>query len=78
MPTIASSWAVTAAKPMRMTVAAMMPQKIALRRWSAGSPAAAMPTTMALSPARTMSMNSTWVSGTSQSGMVRFLHVSRV
>ena len=69
MPTIASSCAVMAAKPIRMMVAAMMPQKIALRRWSGGRPAAAMPTTMALSPARTMSMNSTWASGTSQSGM---------
>ena len=59
MPTIDSSCTVIDAKAMRMTVAAMMPQKIAFVRWSAGRPAAAMPTTMALSPARTMSMNST-------------------
>jgi hypothetical protein len=37
-----------------------MPQKMTLRRFSAGTAAAAMPTTMALSPASTRSIATTW------------------
>jgi hypothetical protein len=70
MPTIERSCTVIEAKAMRITVAAPMPQRIAFRRCSAGSPAAAMPTTMALSPASTTSMNRTCASATSQSGIV--------
>ena len=44
------------AKMMRNTNAAMMPIMMTLRRWSAGRPAANAPTTIALSPARTMSI----------------------
>jgi hypothetical protein len=58
-----------AAKAIRITVAAPMPSRMAVRRWSGGSPAAAMPTTMALSPASTMSMNNTCASGIIQSGI---------
>ena len=47
------------AKMMRRTVAAMMPTRIARLRCSFGRPAAARPMTMALSPARTMSISST-------------------
>src|SRR5829696_4083205 len=45
---------------MRSTVAAMIPMRIALLRWSLGRPAAASPITMALSPARTRSIMTTW------------------
>jgi hypothetical protein len=45
---------------MRSTVAMTMPIRIARRRSQAASPAAAMPTTMALSPARERSMTTTW------------------
>ncbi len=55
-----SNHCVISAKMMRSTVAAPMPTRIALRRWSAGKPAAAMPMTMALSPARTRSIAMTW------------------
>ena len=57
---IASNWVVISAKKMRSTMAAPMPQKMTLRRFSKGTPAAAMPTTMALSPARTRSIAMTW------------------
>ena len=62
---IASSWVVISAKKMRSTMAAPMPQKITLRRWSTGTPAAAMPTTMALSPASTRSIAMTCPSAAS-------------
>jgi hypothetical protein len=42
-----------------MITAAAIPQKITFRRFCAATPAAAMPTTMALSPARTISMKTT-------------------
>ena len=45
---------------MRSTVAAMMPIRIALLRWSFGRPAAARPITTALSPASTRSIMITW------------------
>ena len=44
---------------MRSTVAAAMPAAMTRRRRAAGSPAAAIPTTIALSPASTMSMMTT-------------------
>jgi hypothetical protein len=47
---MARSCVVISAKPIRMTVAAMMPTMIALARCSLGRPAAARPMTMALSP----------------------------
>src|SRR6185437_11927698 len=47
------------AKPIRSTVATATPPAIARLRRSAGSPAAAMPITIALSPASTMSMMTT-------------------
>ena len=50
------------AKPIRMTVAAAMPIMIAFRRMSFGRPAAAIPTTIALSPARATSIAMTWSS----------------
>src|SRR4051794_20480330 len=53
---MARSWVVISAKKMRRAMAAPMPQKMTLRRCSSGTVAAAMPTTMALSPARTRSM----------------------
>lgn len=49
----------TKANRMRSTVAAAMPAAMTRRRCATGSPAAAMPTTMALSPASTMSMITT-------------------
>ena len=55
---------VTPAKPMRSTVAAAMPTRIALVRCSFGRPAAARPMTMALSPASTRSIMMTWRSAT--------------
>ena len=39
-----------------------MPTRIALLRWSSGSPAAASPMTIALSPASTRSIITTWKS----------------
>src|SRR5690242_333893 len=56
-PTICSSWVTSKAKAMRSTSAASTPIMMTLRRCAAGSPAASAPTTIALSPARTMSMN---------------------
>jgi len=47
------------AKAMRSTAAAAMPIRMARLRCRAGSPAAAMPTTMALSPASATSMATT-------------------
>jgi hypothetical protein len=55
-----SSCVVSAANTMRRTVAARMPIRIALLRCSFGSPAAARPMTIALSPARTKSIMMTW------------------
>ena len=55
-----SSQVVMLAKMMRRTVAAMMPTRIARLRCSRGSPDAARPITMALSPASTRSMKMTW------------------
>jgi hypothetical protein len=59
------------AKPMRSTVAAMMPTKIALLRWSLGRPEAARPMTTALSPASTRSIMMTWPSAQRASPVVR-------
>ena len=59
-PTMARSQVVMPAKRMRSTVAATMPTRIALFRCSRGSPAAARPMTMALSPASTRSIMMTW------------------
>src|SRR5215216_543344 len=59
---ICSSWTVTEAKPMRRSVAANMPIRIALLRCPSGSPAAASPITIALSPASTRSIMMTWKS----------------
>ena len=67
-PTIASSHVVMLAKTMRSTVAAMMPTRIALLRCSRGSPDAARPMTMALSPASTRSMKMTWKKALRASG----------
>jgi hypothetical protein len=53
---ICNSCVVTAAKRMRSTTAAVMPQKITLLRTSAETREAARPTTMALSPASTTSI----------------------
>jgi hypothetical protein len=58
-PTMASSWTVMSASPMRMTTAAARPIRMALRRCSWGRAAAARPTATALSPARTRSIIST-------------------
>src|SRR5262245_47826337 len=58
-PTSLSSWVVTPAKAMRRAVAARMPSRIALLRFCGGSPAAARPMTMALSPASTRSIRTT-------------------
>ena len=49
----------TVANRIRKTVAAMMPTRIARLRSAYGNPAAAMPMTTALSPARTRSMTTT-------------------
>src|SRR5687768_4749104 len=59
-PTTWSNWVTIKAKPMRNTSAAMTPIRMTLRRWSGGSPAARAPTTIALSPASTRSIISTW------------------
>src|SRR6476469_5026764 len=45
------------AKMIRSTSAAMTPIRMTFLRFSAGNPAASAPTTIALSPARTISMN---------------------
>ena len=58
-PMMARSLVVKTAKTMRSIAAAPMPRMIAFRRTSGGNPAAAMPTTMALSPASTRSMTMT-------------------
>ena len=50
------------AKPMRSTVAANMPIRIAFLRCPSGRPAAASPMTIALSPASTRSIITTWKS----------------
>jgi hypothetical protein len=62
-PAISRSCVVTSAKPIRITVAAMIPTRIALARCSLGRPAAARPITMALSPASTRSMPMTCKQG---------------
>ena len=54
-PTIWRSCTVTAANPTRIRVAATMPSAMTRARSFAGSPAATMPTTIALSPASTRS-----------------------
>jgi hypothetical protein len=53
---ICSRRVVAKAKMMRNSVAAAMPSMMALARCSRGNPDAAMPTTTALSPARTRSI----------------------
>ena len=55
-PMMASSCTVIAAKKMRSTTAAAMPQKITLVRISGATRDAARPTMMALSPASTRSI----------------------
>ncbi len=64
-PMTLRSSAVKTAKMMRSTAAAAMPKMIAFLRSSIGSPAAAMPTTTALSPASTRSMTMTVASAVS-------------
>ena len=44
---------------MRNTIAAPIPSRMTRRRRSGGRPGGAIPTTIALSPAKTMSMMST-------------------
>src|SRR6476469_1372055 len=65
---ISSSCTVMLANPIRSTVAAMMPTRIALLRWLSCKPAAANPMTTALSPASTRSMITTWKNAVRTSG----------
>src|SRR3954452_1681546 len=67
-PTIWSNWETTRAKAMRSTSAAATPMTITFRRCSAGRPAASAPTTIALSPARTISISRIWISAESAPG----------
>src|SRR5580658_9120452 len=60
-PMMARNFDAMTAKTMRSRVAMTIPIRIARRRSSGANPAAAMPTTMALSPARVMSMTTTWM-----------------
>ena len=62
---IASSCTATSANSMRATSARPAPSMITLRCCAGGSPAAAVPTTTALSPARTMSISTTLTSAVS-------------
>ena len=55
-PTMVSNCVATAANRMRSTTAPATPQKITLARIAGCTRDAAMPTTMALSPASTKSM----------------------
>lgn len=55
-PTMPSSHVTISAKITRSTSAAITPIRITFLRWSAGRPAASAPTTIALSPASTMSI----------------------
>ena len=55
-PTICSNWVTMSAKAIRSTRAASTPIMMTRLRCSAGRPAARAPTTIALSPARTMSI----------------------
>ena len=55
-PTMVSSWVATTANMMRSTTAPATPQKITFIRSAGATRDAAMPTTMALSPASTKSM----------------------
>src|SRR6478672_11342019 len=64
-PTIWSSWDTIRAKAMRSTSAAATPIMITFLRCSAGRPAASAPTTIALSPARTMSIRMIWTNAAS-------------
>jgi len=64
-PITPSSLVAKKANMMRSAAAAPMPMMIALRRMSGGRPAAAMPTTMALSPASTRSIRTTVASAIS-------------
>ena len=62
---IASSCTATSANRMRATSAKPAPSRITLRCCAAGRPAAAVPTTTALSPASTMSIRTTLTSAVS-------------
>ena len=64
-PMISSRCIVTPANRMRSTVAAAMPARMTRWRCRAGSPAAAIPTTIALSPASTISIMTTDISALS-------------
>ena len=57
---ICNNCTVMEAKPIRRIVAARMPTRIAFLRWFSGRPAAASPMTIALSPASTRSIMTTW------------------
>src|SRR6185369_14653950 len=70
-PTICRSCVTTSANAIRSTSAAATPITITLRRWSAGNPAASAPTTIALSPARTMSMRRISTSAASDAASIR-------
>ena len=59
-PTIASSCIAMAAKTTRSATAPATPQKMTLVRISGATREAAMPTTMALSPASTRSIMTIW------------------
>src|SRR3984893_2832239 len=67
-PTSFRSCVVIPANITSKAVAPAIPNKIALVRCCSGNPAAAMPTTMALSPARARSIITTWKSAAMASG----------
>src|SRR6185369_1924399 len=70
-PTTCRSWVTMSANAIRSTSAAATPSMITLRRCSAGNPAARAPTTIALSPARTMSMRRISTSAASEAASIR-------
>ena len=67
---ICISWVTISANRMRSTSAAITPMTMTFLRWSAGRPAASAPTTIALSPASTRSIISTWKKAAKAAGSV--------
>src|SRR5690348_7677919 len=76
-PTTWSSSLTRRAKAIRNTKAASTPMKMTFLRCSAGSPAASAPTTIALSPARTMSMNRIWKNAAIAEALIRLASIPR-
>ena len=64
------SWVTISANRMRSTSAAITPMTMTFLRCSAGRPAASAPTTIALSPASTRSIISTWKKAANAAGSV--------